>query len=263
MDPVPPDPIIPKKKDDDNAGYLHRQVIGYLGLLLPITIWVIARTRPTTGLDGTLLTSISAYYYTGAVAVFTGILAALAVYLFIYRGYRNRFALRDRIAAWIAGAAAVAVALFPTAAPIDSLKLSWWESSTGRIHGIAASILFLDFAYFSLFLFTKSNPEAPAARDTDKTVRNGIYIFCGAVMVVCIGWAGCVQLFGKEPKAIFLPEALTLVFFAISWLTKGRADKTAIRLAGRTLHYVIHPIQFKADLTGAIDEIKKPPKSGT
>ena len=261
MDPDPLKPIIPVKKDDDNAGYLHRQVIGSLGLLLPFTIWAIAGTRPTTGLDGELLTSISAYYYTGATAVFTGVLAALAVYLFTYTGYRNKSALWDRIAAWIAGAAAVVVALYPTAAPADELKLKWWTEPVGDIHGVAAAVLFLDFACISLFLFTKNNPNAPST-GTDKKVRNGIYRFCGIVMVVCIAWAANNQFLSKPKKPIFLPEALTLVFFAVSWLAKGRADETALRLAGRSLHYVIHPTQFKAHLTEAIQEMKTPPNSG-
>jgi hypothetical protein len=258
MAPVSTDPIIPEKKVDDNAGYLHRQVIGYLGLALPFTIWAIAGSRPTTDLTGwEVLSSISAYYYTGATAVFTGILAALAVYLFTYRGYRNESALWDRIAAWIAGAAAVAVALYPTAAPAEKLTLLWWTKPTGTIHGIAASILFVDFACISLFLFTKTDKKAPDV-GTDKKVRNKIYIVCGILMVVCIAWAAGNQFLRKPPKPIFLPEALTLVFFAISWLAKGRAEKTAFRLAGRTLHYVVHPTQFKADLTGAIQQMKKP-----
>ena len=40
--------------------------------------------------------SISAYYYSGAVSAFTGGLIAMALFLFAYRGYENNYGLRDR-----------------------------------------------------------------------------------------------------------------------------------------------------------------------
>jgi hypothetical protein len=260
MEPAPLKPIIPTKKHDDHAGYLHRQVIGYLGMLLPIALWAIARNRPMTGLtNGDLLTSMSAYYYTGATAVFTGVLAALAVYLFTYTGYGNGAALWDRGMAWVAGAAAVGVALYPTGAPAKALELLWWTEPTGTVHGVAATILFVDFAFMSFFLFTKTDKNAPPP-DTDKKVRNAIYRFCGIAMFVCIAWAGNNQFLSQPKKPIFLPEALTLVLFAFSWLTKGRAEKTAGRLLHRAWHYARNREQLKADVAGAIREMKSPPK---
>jgi hypothetical protein len=43
---------------------------------------------------------------------------------------------------------------------------------------------------------------------------------------------------------IFWPEALALELFAVSWLVKGRVDKTAASAGRRTLHYGRHPGQL-------------------
>jgi hypothetical protein len=100
--------FFPTPEDDElpswfGNSYFHRQFIGYLGLALPVLLWLIAGLRPTVGLPRwELLSSISAYYYTGAVAALVGTLIALAVFLFTYRGYNNKYHLRDRLAAIIA-----------------------------------------------------------------------------------------------------------------------------------------------------------------
>ena len=74
----------------------NRTVIGVLGLFLPVLLYVIAGLRPTTGLQAwILLNSVSAYYYTGAVGIFVGVLFSLALFLFTYRGYVGVWA--DRI----------------------------------------------------------------------------------------------------------------------------------------------------------------------
>jgi hypothetical protein len=63
------------ERRDDLSGQAHRQLIGYIGLLLPILLIVIAGFRPTHHLASwKILESVSAYYYTGAVAAFVGML---------------------------------------------------------------------------------------------------------------------------------------------------------------------------------------------
>ncbi|HET7005748.1 MAG TPA: hypothetical protein VFK65_09670, partial [Candidatus Binatia bacterium] len=82
-------------RPDDMSDNAHRQLIGYIGLLLPLLLIVIAISRD--GLERwKSLESISAYYYTGAVAGFVGMLVALALFLFTYRGYKNKYNLADR-----------------------------------------------------------------------------------------------------------------------------------------------------------------------
>ena len=71
----------PGQRKDDLSGLRHRQVIGYLGLALPVLLVQLVRLRPNAPADQWTGNSVSAYYWTGAVALFTGLLAALSLLL--------------------------------------------------------------------------------------------------------------------------------------------------------------------------------------
>jgi len=223
------------KKSDDLTGYPHRQLIGWVGLALPIALLVIHEWRPTNGLEGwTLLNSVSAYYHTGGVAAFVGSLVALAAFFVTYEGYKNDSRRADRWTAIIASAAAIGVAFFPTAAPagLPSPSPSWWTPLTGIIHYASAVVLFGCFIFFSLFLFTRSNKQKGLWQ------RNSLYVLCGWVMVGCVIWAAVAEFYNKS---IFWAEAVALAAFAASWLAKGRAEWTL-------LHYGRHPGRIVGDL---------------
>jgi hypothetical protein len=242
--------IFPDPEHDDLSSYVERQFIGSLGLALPILLWLVAGWRPTDGLPRWgVQSSVSAYYYTGSVAALVGVLITLAVFLFTYRGYNNGHRRYDRMAAVVAGGAAVLVAFFPVRAPVDSLKLSWWTPPTGVIHYVSAVLLFGAFIFFSLFLFPRTKVKPPEPLPRDKRARNRIYISCGVAMAGCMLWAGSSWFTGAS---IFWPEALALEFFAVSWLVKGRADRTAVAIGRRTLHYGRHPRQLVSDVLSAI-----------
>ena len=205
--------------------------------------------RRTEGLPPwKLLESVSAYYYSGAVAAFVGILAALGVFLFTYRGYKNKYQSSDRVAAIVAASAALLVAIFPTGAPTDRLRLAWWTPVTGTIHYVSAVILFSSFSFFSLFLFPKSNIKGKPL-PPDKRARNAIYVMCGIAIVACMAWAGSSYFTGAP---IFWAEALALEFFAVSWLAKGRVDRTAVAVGKQTLQYGRHPGQLVGYVRSAI-----------
>src|SRR5208283_1867974 len=135
--------------DKDLSNARHRQLIGYTGLALPwllilIVLW--REGRPVwEGLD-----SVSAYYYTGANALFVGMLFVLGLFLAAYEGYENRFQKWDQGCARIAAVAALLVAFFPTEAPhVEGItRLAWWGPWIGRIHFGAAVVLFVMFAVF-------------------------------------------------------------------------------------------------------------------
>ena len=166
---------------------------------------------------------MSAYYYTGAVTAFVGLLVALALFLLTYRGYDNRLGWADRTAAVIAGIAALGVAGFPTEAPAGVSPFSWWASWNGVVHYVSAVVLFAMFAVFSLWLFRLSAlGETP---DSDKRNRNRIYLGSGIIIVASMAWAG---IAGWRDRPIFLPESVALVAFAVSWLVKGRAGRTIV-----------------------------------
>lgn len=206
---------------DDLSDNAHRQLIGYIGLALPVLLYLLAGARPTSGLERwAVLGSISAYFYTGAVAAFIGMLVALALFLFTYRGYANRYHPLDRAAAITAGCSALAVAFFPTKAPIPSLEVSWWSPGSAVIHYIAAVVLFGSFAFFALFLFRLGTDKSPPA---DKRQLNTIFLVCGIAIIASMAWAG---INGWQKRSIFVPESVALTAFAVSWLVKGRAHKT-------------------------------------
>ncbi|MCH8279727.1 MAG: DUF998 domain-containing protein [Chloroflexi bacterium] len=194
-----------------------RKTLGLLGILLPFVLvfgnWIIFR-------DG-LENSISSYYHTGMGDVFVGILFAMGLFLFSYKGYTRW----DDYAGDLACLFAIGVALFPTTpenSPSDVARIF------GQIHLAFAALLFLTFAYFALFLFTKTHPGREPTRR--KRQRNLVYKACGAAIVLCIGLIVIVNLLPSEIaspihvyKPVFLLEAIAVVAFGVSWLFKGEA----------------------------------------
>ena len=207
----------PGYRPDDKSNPLHRQLIGYIGLFLPVILIFMAVFR-----DGVeqwrSLRSVSAYYYSGAVVAFVGMLVALSLFLFTYRGFRNKHYRAERVVSIIAAVAALVVAIFPTGAPEGVDPLSWWTPLSGILHLVFAILLFLLFAVFALFLFPIKAREMKVR--PGKRRRNRVYYSCGIVILASIAWAG---INGRLGKSIFWPESIALAAFAISWLVKGRA----------------------------------------
>jgi len=205
----------------------HRQLIGYLGLLLPIVLYLMAGLRSTAGLQPwKLLSSVSAYYYTGAVGVFVGVLFALSLFLFAYRGYENDQI--DRIVGKIACVAAIGVPLFPTKPPLGSLGPSWWTPIMDKLHLVSAIVLFGSFILFALWLFRKSRIPRFRDRPQEKQARDTVCLLCGIAMILGMIWAVTASFFGGS---IFWPETIAIEAFAVSWLTKGEAHLSVVRAA--------------------------------
>jgi cytosine/uracil/thiamine/allantoin permease len=225
----PPDLPTPDPSAEDLSQLAHRRVIGLLGFFLPLAVWLLAGVRPTDALRRwSILPSVSEYYYTGAVALFVGVLFALSLFLLTYRGYSDTKA--DRIVGAFGGIAAVGVALFPTRAPSGLEPPAWWSSPLGTVHYVAAVCLFISFILFSIWLFRKSNIPLRCDRPPEKRRRDDVCLGCGLIMIGCILWAGS-SLVTHAP--IFLPEAIAIEAFAISWLVKGDAHGAVMRTASR------------------------------
>lgn len=202
----------------------HRQLIGYLGILLPIILLALAGLRPTPGMPRwEPLDSVSAYYYTGAVAAFVGVLFALALFLFTYGGYENVRA--DRVVAKVGALCALGVALFPTAAPSGLSEPAWWGEGARTIHYLSAACLFSTFIVFSLWLFRKTSVPPDGRVPAEKRRRNRVFLVCGWVMVANVLWAGSSYFTGAP---IFWAEVFALWAFAVSWLVKGYAHRLVI-----------------------------------
>lgn len=72
------------KQPRDLSHLAHRQLIGWLGILLPLLVVLISRLFPVKDMPGEMLDSISSFDYTSAIGVFVGSLFALAMFLFTY-----------------------------------------------------------------------------------------------------------------------------------------------------------------------------------
>jgi hypothetical protein len=240
MMPLQEDPDIrpsqagPRKGRSDPHDFsheTHRQLIGYLGLLLPVVLVLLAGIRPTAGLEPwAVLDSVSAYYYTGAVAAFVGILFALSLFLFSYGGYQRYRA--DRIAGSIGGFCALGVAFFPCEPPAMGLAPTWWSEIAGTIHYVSAVLLFVSFIVFSLWLFRKTDTPKGEEIPKGKRQRNQVYLACGIIMVAAVLWAGIAGLTGRP---IFWAEIVALSAFAVSWLVKGYAHRSVTNTVKKVL----------------------------
>jgi hypothetical protein len=160
--------------------------------------------------------SMSAYYH--AVADersmrtwFVGILFALGVLLYLYKG----FSVRENVALNIAGIATVMVAVFP---------MAWGpDASTSRfsMHGASAIVAFLAIAFVGVFCCEET---LRLIQDPDRRARfQKTYLGLAAVMIVSPLAAFVIsQIMGLSNRFIFLAETFGLIAFAAFWITKVR-----------------------------------------
>jgi hypothetical protein len=202
-----------------------RKSVGYLGISLPIVL-IIGSFVFTTCHE--IQPSISHYYYTNMREIFVGVLCAVGLFLISYNGYSNL----DNIASKFAGVLSFGVALFPTDVlpkeqfPCQEDLTSFIKTDIhSTIHFTCAALFFITLALMSIFLFTKS-AHSHKNQTKSKQKRNWIYIFCGCVMILSIASIGLYFWFWKGTKenhTVFWFETIALVFFGLSWLTKGEA----------------------------------------
>lgn len=199
-----------------------RKSVGILGICLPFVLIFGVRFLTNCTI---LQDSISDYYYTKMGHYMTGTLCAVSLFLFSYRGYDDR----DLWAGRAASLFALCVAFFPCSNfyPLSACKVLELKGNDtiNYIHFGSAACLFLVFAYFSLILFTRSSGH-PTDR---KRKRNVIYKVCGVIILLSIilillySVIPAIHKQFQEYKPIFWLEALALLAFGLSWLTKGEA----------------------------------------
>ena len=130
----------------------------------------------------------------------------------------------------MAGVCAILVALFPTE-PSGGIDLP--GTFTGSVHVVFAALLFLTLAYFSLVLFTKSDPgrRSPEKQNRDRVYRGAGYMILASIAL--IGILGGVRALGLVSQEVagaveawnpaFWLESAALTAFGISWAVKGQA----------------------------------------
>lgn len=221
------DTSISKKQDPQLISYITlRKAVGILAILFPVVI--VGGSFIIGGCDEPL-GNLSTYYHTSMRNLFVGILCAIALFLFAYKGYTRI----DSIAGNVACVFALLVAFFPTSTtePLSPCILQPFENKvSSSIHFLSAGGFFLVMSYFSIFLFTKKEPRSTKM----KLKRNRIYRTCGYIMLGCIllmaifygldkyNYSGGL----KKYDPILWLETLALWAFGISWLTKGNTILT-------------------------------------
>jgi hypothetical protein len=197
-----------------------RQMIGWVGLLMPLTVRLGALLFE--GIRST--NSISAYYYTGMRDVFVSTLVLVGALLSCYRTPARR----DNWVAVVAGVAAVGIGLFPME-PIYAVEIlrRYPEMAEAKCYinrGFLGFHFLFVTTFFALsfisvyFRFSAFTPENPTKQ---KLIRNKIYKVCGAAMLVAFVTIGFLALFNKG-GSVFWPETLAVVAFAAAWLVKGQ-----------------------------------------
>ena len=212
------------KQQDPDSLLIHyltlRKSIGLLGIFLPLVL--IFGVKFLTNCN-TLQDSISDYYYTKMGHYMTGTLCAVSLFMFSYKGYGPQ----DLWAGRGASLFALGVAFFPCSnfKPLSACKVLMLEGDKviNLVHFVSAVCLFLILSFFCLFLFTKSSGH-PTNR---KKQRNVVYKICGVIILLSIiliflySVIPALQKQFREYKPVFWLEALALLAFGLSWLTKG------------------------------------------
>jgi hypothetical protein len=204
--------------------YTMRRAVGIIALTLPFALAfgsiLASLIGPNNALPQPLFErSISDYYYTPMRDYYVGALFAIGTFLACSRGYDRH----DEITGYLAGAFAFVVALVPDVNPYH-YSHNRYNDSLGRIHLVAASLMFLVLAYICLVLFRKSDPGRPLTRR--KRDRNQVYLVCGLVIITCMSMM--IPLAYRPLHTLLWPtgilfycESVALVAFGVAWLVKG------------------------------------------
>jgi hypothetical protein len=210
-----------KNHSNDVISWLTlRQMIGWIGLLMPFTVRLGAFVFESVHTNG----SISAYYYTGMRDTFVSTLVLVGSLLACYRTDKWH----DNLIAIIAGVAAIGIGLFPMdpsyAAEIiqkypdiASAKCYLNRGLLGY-HSIFVAIFFSLVFYQVYFRFGVITTNPPTR---EKLFRNKIYKVCGIFMLIAFLAIGFIAFTGKG-ESIFWPETVAVVAFGVAWLVKGR-----------------------------------------
>jgi hypothetical protein len=211
--------------DRKNAGELQQHMLGtYHALRVTLTVIGVALPILIVGVGWIqqgriwIEPSISQYYYvSGRFPFFTtrdffvGLLLAISVCLYAYKG----FSTRESVALNVAGIFAFFVAVLPTSADDQDRGLR------SVLHGIAAVLFFLSIAYVIL---RRSRDTLRLLPQTKQEKYARLYFFTSLAMIMSPAIA-VILSFALDPRSskwIFFVEALSVWSFAAYWWIKTR-----------------------------------------
>jgi len=194
------------------SSLLHRNVLGGLGMLLPV-ISIIGGLFVRNKADSWWYSISVTYYITPALPV---ILGSCAIFLLCYRSYDTI----DTIINILSGIFAFGVILFPCENPYGIEYVGFFQipvTISAVIHSISAMLLFALLAYNIGWLFTRGN----------NTLNNKIYKICAFCMIAIMALFLIIVIAGffgfNYPKwIVMIVEVLLLLLFGFAWLVKGQ-----------------------------------------
>lgn len=230
-----------------------RQFVGWLGLSLPVLLWLGSYAFPLQAGAG-WGSSISAHYWAPHLGdLFVGTLCVIGFFLCFYQGYphepsahhigKGRWALADwlaghvsdRMVTTVAGLGALVTALIPTPEPLAHCAAATDAAANlmRLVHWIGAAVFLGALAWLSVFHFTRTRlppdrwPSGErAARWRERRIHVGLgLVMAGALAAILpVSWLGL----GTCPApggygSIFWLEAVAVAAFALSWLIKGES----------------------------------------
>lgn len=231
-----------------------RKAIGWLGMSMPFILLIgnylinkldLLNNKFFVNLDCSEVytsanffkSSISHYYYSTVGELFTGILIAVAIFMFSYRGNKKRigeFGLSDKALTNVVGLTALGVVVFPTGSTgciTDNLRTFISTTNTGYIHFTMATVFFVALSFMCIFNFRRTEDIVSFG----KKKNHGTFLVCGIGMLSCIilifiysVWLENETMWLDNLNPIFWLETIALIFFAISWLIKGQVDMSYI-----------------------------------
>ncbi len=208
---------------DMQYSYLRiRKAIGFLGLFLPLMLFIV---------EGEFLASLSHYYYTPSSIFFTSILSSFGLLLITYKGYEKAEGewFSDNLVTFVGGLAVLIVVALPTCCSnsnnevveamcqAESFPLFGHNTTLiNTIHLFSAGLFLFCMGWMSFVQFPKSKKESR------KTV-NKIYKVSGILIWMSIAFLGLEFLLGFEisPYDVLILECVAVVAFGFSWLIKG------------------------------------------
>jgi len=186
--------------------------IAVVAILFPLILWIGGYFY--AGLQ--LQDSMSAYYHAATDGKsmrdwFVGILFAVAIFLYLYKGYSAA----ENIALNCAGALAVGIAIFP---------MEWncgGACKNFSIHGFCAISFFLCIAF--VCIRCASDTLGLILDENIKLRYRRRYKLIGLVMIASPAIAFALSVLARQYSSYtFIAEALGILAFAAYWLTKSR-----------------------------------------
>jgi len=186
-------------------------------MALPIILVLTEKIAGNTA----VLNSISAYYYSSSRDIFVGMLFAVSVILFLYRGQN----LKENIALDLAAVFGIITAIVPTNPDMMSCDFACSKWVTPYcIHILAAVAFFLCLAYVSFFCFRK---QCNTQNHSKKNLRRYENLFALLAVLLILFPAltiffssGIINLNSSCSKLVFWVEILAIYSLGCLWLTK-------------------------------------------